>query len=121
MDKNFVDNAYYRLRQVDADYQFELSRVVFLAKEGGNLAGFRLDPNPVDDQQALRLQSSAPPPGEVRVQLFNSVGQLLGEARGSLPQLNEWLNARKTGLATGAYFLRVGTGTAAQILPWVKQ
>jgi hypothetical protein len=121
LDKNFVDNAYYRLRQVDADYQFELSRVVFLAKEGGNLAGFRLDPNPVDDQQALRLQSSAPPPGEVRVQLFNSVGQLLGEARGSLPQLNEWLNARKTGLATGAYFLRVGTGTAAQILPWVKQ
>jgi hypothetical protein len=121
LDTAFNQNAYYRLQQVGPDFQRQAGQTVFLAKEGAKIT-FQLFPSPIDGQQLLVLSCPNLPPQEVLVaKLVNPLGQVLGTVRGSLPELNEWLNDQKTGLASGVYLLQVAHQGPPQVLRWVKR
>jgi len=122
VDKQAVNAAYYRLKQIDNNGSYVYSRMI---KMDGNATGnisLRLYPNPVVNNASVTLQSGQCQ--TVTVMIFNSNGTMLrsfnkqvgnGSSSFNLPGAKE--------LTNGMYTLKVATHTneAAAVLQFVKQ
>jgi hypothetical protein len=119
-DQNAVKaNAYYRLRQVDINgsYKYSVIRYVTFASIGELL----LVPNPAQDVVQITLSAGTGDIANATVQLVNTLGQDLYSHNISTDQLRQGLSIDLTGLARGAYILKVITTEGEWIERLIKE
>jgi hypothetical protein len=99
--------AYYRLRQLDINGDFNYSVVRYVAFI--SLGDLVLLPNPAQDQVKLLLPSEVSDKSNVSVQLFNTLGQALYTRNINAAQLNQGLTIDLNSFSKGAYLIKVIT------------
>jgi hypothetical protein len=98
-DDGLGQGQYYRLRQLDIDGQYTLSKILFV--EGSVTAS--LWPNPAIDRVHLTL----PTKNSAELKLFSFDGMLLKQTKGSPDQLEMQLNRWLAILPVGLYSLQI--------------
>lgn len=114
VDYSFTDQQpspyqnYYRLRMVDLDERFALSRVLLLRNDRPG-KGIIVAPNPVKDQ--LQVVWNNMPPADYKIDLVNSNGQLVKSFRAVVSSSNQvMVIPREAGWLKGVYLVNFTTG-----------
>jgi hypothetical protein len=98
--------VYYRIRQVDIDGRFMISKVV-LYKEGNKKTGLRVFGNPVSTNEVI-LNISAERSGIAEIRLLDMKGRVLASQKNNIGNGNTTikLSVKSGYLASGAYFIK---------------
>lgn len=120
-DERPVDGrAYYRLKQVDYDGQFEYSDVVVVeTSTDGNFEVISLYPNPVNEQ--LNLSFNAANENIVLLQVIDYAGKTLFQKEVWPVKGTNEIALDVSGFQTGLYMVRLGKGESALQLKFVKE
>ena len=117
-DENCVQDRYYRLKQLDHDGQYHLSKPIFVrGEESVTQEGLLLYPNPTNGDVHLAL----PDVGEARLTL-SANGVVLADFLAFSPEeAQEQLSRKLNRLAAGLYLLRTRQGGQLYHNKLVKQ
>lgn len=99
-DELFLQNAYYRLLQVDYDGTSEYSETIFVKHPDSSI---RIYPNPVVNQLRLEGNSEMSYLSEV----YAVSGELIFQTSGTLASIEGLFNQRLSGLKNGNYLLKL--------------
>ncbi|MDF2186931.1 T9SS type A sorting domain-containing protein [Paraflavitalea sp. CAU 1676] len=110
---------YYRLKMVDLDERFALSKIVLLRSDRAG-QGIIASPNPVRDQ--LQVIWNHMPAGDYKIELFNSSGRLMKTFRAAVTSNNQvMVIAREASWLKGTYLLRLTTAKDKQVIKIVLE
>ena len=109
---------YFRLKQIDLDGKFKYSDWVscVIDKEGLTVS---LQPNLVNDQTTLKIHTALP--GDVRVELYSSNMQSLGQSWVFSVEKDFETVLRLPNLPTGKYYLLASNGRERAATVLVKK
>lgn len=114
---------YYRIRQVDADGKSELSKIAVVMENGQALQRWAVSPNPVAEGQTLVLSQMDPvlDDGEsVNIVIVSSGGQIVYQQTGSFSELSSNLERLSYSIQSGAYVMRIVSGSHHETFRIVK-
>jgi predicted esterase len=118
-DYSFTDvnppsgNAYYRLREMDADAQYKLSDVVLIS--GGNAKTIeQIYPNPVHDLLSVVLNNASK--GSGRIVVYDLAGRAMQEASIDKTQDIYSTSLNMKNLVPGLYLVEVKVGDAYKVM-----
>ena len=120
-DRQPLDIAYYRLRQVDKNGRSTFSAVVLLARKGGAGVALALFPNPVLNAAVTLQLEGVVPEATLKMDVCSLDGRVLLQAAGNLAQLNAALRGRVAGIPAGVYIIRVNDGKEDHVTTMVRQ
>lgn len=114
---------YYRIRQVDLDGKFTYSNVVAIQNtKAANGPLVQVYPNPFTQQLNVKVQSTAAPATEDRLELYNNAGLLVYSRNLANRPANGVVNINNLPFLTqGVYYLRVYIGGEMEVVKIVKQ
>ncbi len=100
---------YYRLRQIDFDGQYELTKVVVIDWAANGKEALLVFPNPVT-ANVVSLRFPAPRQAAWEIRLINALGETVRKRRleGIAPSMLEW---DITGVPPGTYWLQASNGS----------
>lgn len=104
LDRQFLENSYYRLQQIDFDGQVAFSEVVFLKKEKKTIP-FSVSPNPFSEKITLRAASNFNNDAIIHHRLMTIDGKIISEGNGTLATTEQQLNERLKNVGKGVYLL----------------
>ena len=110
---------YYMLKQVDLNGLSELSNIIAIRRSGTTAAAGALYPNPATDEIYLPLGEG--PAGPLHIKIFTPAGQLVYEKKIIPAQNLLKIPLFGTGLAPGAYILKVETGNTILARKFFRQ
>ncbi len=112
---------YYRLKMVDLDERFALSKIVLLRSDRAAGQGIIASPNPVRDQ--LQVIWNHMPAGDYKIELFNSSGRLMKTFRVAVTSNNQVMviSPGKPAGWKGTYLLRLTTAKDKQVIKIVLE
>ncbi len=119
IDRNRLQDAYYRLKQIDYDGAFEYSEVVFVRTAPALANDFSVYPNPVASRVVLESTYSADVVLDLR--LVGIDGKEVGTANGTVHILNEYLNTTLPSLKAGVYLLHLHSPMGPKVLRMIKR
>jgi hypothetical protein len=123
LDYEFLDeslqyqNQYYRFKQIDFDESYSYSNVVHLhpsmtASRPNHIAIY---PNPVRSGSHLNIRSWISYELDLKLQLYNTLGQLILEETASLDEFNSLFQLSMANIPQGNYFLLLSTTSGEMI------
>ena len=119
-DKDAVQPiAYYRLKQMDLDNQFEYSKVITIKKDNVITKPFVVLNNPFNTN--IYIQFSEIPTGNVKVRLLDLAGRTVESWEKDYPGMSRIRLSTSATLQAGTYMLRVWANGNEYIEKVVKQ
>ncbi len=111
LDSQAQNGAYYRLKQIDFDGTINYSREVFVP--GAEIDELLIFPNPVTNVVNFRSSADLQRQTNLRMEVINTKGEPVMQAKGSLEDLKNALNQKLGEFSGGVYLMRVyGEGKA---------
>jgi hypothetical protein len=104
-DSDFLNTAYYRLKQIDRDEKSTHSTILYLKKQ--TEATFVIAPNPILNQDIYLIFGQKP--SVVSLQLSDIQGKVLSETQGEPLAVEKALQKAITNLPKGMYLIKVRT------------
>lgn len=99
-----VGTNYYRLKIVDKDGSFELSKIIKIT--GNNLAAkVKIYPNPMKDIATVEIQSNTP--SQISLQVFDLQGRLMKQENHRMMVGENRLQVNVSMLTSGVYLLKL--------------
>jgi hypothetical protein len=119
VDKDALAGAYYRLKQVDTNGDFEYSRVIFIS--GGNSETILVYPNPTLSTIGFTASSELRKLKTVNYEVVKPNGEKLMSGRGGLTDIEEAINRQLPNLNSGMYIIKLTLPNETKILRLIKQ
>ncbi|MCU0443477.1 MAG: malectin domain-containing carbohydrate-binding protein [Microscillaceae bacterium] len=119
IDKDALAGAYYRLKQIDNDGDFEYSRVIFIT--GGNSETIVVYPNPTVSTIGFTASTELRKLKTVQYELVKPTGEKLLSGRGSLTDIEEAINQQLSNINSGVYIIKLIMPTETKTLRLIKQ
>jgi hypothetical protein len=111
--------VYYRLKQVDHDGTFALSKIVTARFTSLNKPEFTLYPNPASGN--IRVMADVNQSESAVIVLRDALGRMVGkEMKANLISGQNILTLETAGLNAGLYFVQISTGSHHQTLKFQK-
>ncbi len=102
---------YYRLKMVDADGKFNYTQVILVRKDGKNITGIKINPNPVSERADATLRFNASSNANVSIKVMDMAGRIMFEQRNRITQgTNSITIANIHKLQSGIYLLQMSNG-----------
>lgn len=118
IDENPLAKAYYRLRQVDFDGQYEYSEIIIITRPVENILGGIIKPNPTKGLSILDF--SVENDNEVDIMIISVGGKMMHTQRyAAVSGLNQ-LELDLTGYASGVYFVSIQNNEERKLIRLVK-
>lgn len=112
---------YYRIRQVDLNGKSDYSNVVVVSYTDEPGQHWNVFPNPVEEDNAISLQSNKTDYDQViELVVRNAPGQVILTQKGTLSQLNDYLNRSSANLRSGVYLIQLNDGSYSEYFRVVK-
>jgi hypothetical protein len=119
VDKDALAGAYYRLKQVDNDGDFEYSRVLFIS--GGNSETILVYPNPTLSTIGFTASTELRKLKTVNYEVVKPNGEKLMSGRGGLTDIEEAINRQLPNLNSGMYIIKLTLPNEVKVLRLIKQ
>ncbi len=121
IDENTQGNSYYRLKQVDKDGRFTLSKVILIRSEiSGPFVHVFIYPNPSSNFVNISLVADRSQSGVINV--TDIAGKIVSMKKVQLLQGQQNINLNIEGLTAGSYFINIITNNGMKkTLKMMKQ
>jgi hypothetical protein len=114
MDNNFVNTAYYRLKQMDNNGKTTYSAIISVQKDNGKLA-LTVFPNLITNESVLTVDVINAPQNTLELSVFDANGRVVFESHKSI--LTE---IPVVDFAKGLYFVKIKNGLETVVSKFVK-
>ncbi|MFY0627018.1 MAG: T9SS type A sorting domain-containing protein [Reichenbachiella sp.] len=115
IDYEFVENAYYRLKQVDYDGQFEHHKIIAIEHQSSEIV--KIYPNPIVHDQISIGGSST---DAFDAHLIGISGKEIFKMTGTLSEIENELNNKLSSLEASVYLLKLTSSFDSQTLRFIK-
>ncbi|MDN5200052.1 T9SS type A sorting domain-containing protein [Fulvivirgaceae bacterium BMA10] len=105
-DENFLQPAYYRLKQIDVDDSFDFSNVIFINKSFTHTDHFHIFPNPVKNEVSIRFNDDNSVDKSLSMYIYSFTGQRIFEFNGNVQLVNQKLNDALSEIPRGTYIVK---------------
>ncbi|CAN5421596.1 hypothetical protein BH23BAC1_BH23BAC1_27040 [soil metagenome] len=119
-DWEFLENSFYRLRQIDFNGDFSYSKIIHLIKTGENGLEISIYPNPVENISTLTIKDENPEGYLYYLSIFNSQGVEIFSYYDSRSSLYTLFNDNIKNLEKGVYILTLSSASGTKQIKFIK-
>lgn len=116
-DNEAFASSSYRLKQIDYNGSYKYSRVIYVSVEENNVLPF-FKPNPFQGRVELEMVEDHQ---QLQGELRSVKGDLLGDFKGNVREINESLNIRLNSLTQGVYYFIISTLNSRRTIKLLKE